>query len=562
MSEEAKINVNKCPYCYRNIGVWNKDPIVLPYGSRNIWEDEYTLIKEPYLSKRFHIGMYQIGYEVKEIQDYLKNLEAETIPEEQRTEFTPMNVSGYFQIKGVHIKEMRESIEKLLQLSGQSLESFFNYDEGGNLIVRPEGTQTNWTDDVTDDADWDKFQIKGIHIEELRHFIAVNDAMAFFYKPIITTIEATWNREGTIITIHESTHGLSTGEWIKVIDSSDTDALPYYGNYQITKIDDDNFSVVGQNGGAESGTCSYTLESWFLYKFLDKDEYQEIKRLGQMPAIGNAWSISMAMDTAYLYRTAPFAQRIYKDRKSDGIIVDTRGFAPYYIHDIAVDGNYIWAVASKDYITLSSYMYILRINKNNMASWEIWKNEMHAAYEHYLVCDKDYLYIFSWATRNPQEGNILYKIKKEDKSIVIEKKLTTSPLPKDIAPESSIGIDGDYIYLRKIGQLGIDGEGHYYVIEDGGVIKLTKSFTYVSSFEVAGSAIAGGYIVAGKNNLYLLDSIFGGVTYPEVEEGKLLCCDKSGYFKWSTPAAAPKTPHNIGSPLATVAEYQITLLSS
>jgi len=444
----------------------------MPKGSKYSWQDDTTLIEESDLDKRFYKGMYQIGYEeIKEMQDYFINLEEENLPEEERTEFSPITNDGFYQIKGIHIKEMRESVEKLLVNSGQTLQDFFNYDEGGNHIVHPKGDKTNWTDDVIDDKEWDKFQVKAIHIEELRHYIAFNDVIGWFYQPA--------------------------------------------------------------NG-------------WKIYRFLDKDEYQELDYFS-FDAL-NAYKVSVTTDTSFFYCTRPatgYTDRIDKFRKSNGELVagGTGIYFPFFISDVTIDDSYIWMLCKKSIYDDSTIRgAILRVDKNDLNSWEIWKEDLPTLYVQTIVCDKNYLYIYG---RSSIINFIpLYKINKETKNIEITRDLYTSPVGS--ANESGIGIDENYIYMRKAGLVG----------GDGGVIKLNKSFVFVEEFTVIGSAIAGGCVVAGKEYVYILDSLMGGF-YPS--NPKLFACNKSGGIVWSIDAYATKTPHYDGYPLATVAEYVITL---
>lgn len=167
---------NKCPYCFRTIGTWLNDPTVVISGSSNSWisNTELSAVSEEY---REYKGCIRIGEaEVQELQDYLINLE--TLAGVAPTTFTPLNISGKFQIRGQHIKEMRESVEKLLTHYGISKQEYFNYDADGNFITRPEGTQLDWTNLVVDD-DWSKFQVRAIHIEELRHYIDTEETGPF-----------------------------------------------------------------------------------------------------------------------------------------------------------------------------------------------------------------------------------------------------------------------------------------------------------------------------------------------------------------------------------------------
>lgn len=162
------MDVNKCPYCFRPSGTWKKDPILLPNGSPLVWTSDTELILEPDITKRIYKGTYQVSEpEIQEIRDSLKTLEIEggIIP---ATIFSPLNTSGKFQITGTHIKEMRDSVEKLLTASGLTKIDYFNYDDNGVHITTPTGDKLDWTDPITEATDLQKFQIKYIHIEELR----------------------------------------------------------------------------------------------------------------------------------------------------------------------------------------------------------------------------------------------------------------------------------------------------------------------------------------------------------------------------------------------------------
>jgi len=73
-----------------------------------------------------------------------------------------------------------------------------------------------------------------------------------------------WTRIGTLFTITKTGHGLITGDIITITVSSDITALPL-GNYTITKLTDNTFTVLGLNAGAVSGTCTYTVTPNYSY---------------------------------------------------------------------------------------------------------------------------------------------------------------------------------------------------------------------------------------------------------------------------------------------------------
>jgi Concanavalin A-like lectin/glucanases superfamily len=71
-----------------------------------------------------------------------------------------------------------------------------------------------------------------------------------------------WTRAGTTLTITEISHGLRTGYKIPVTSSSDSSTLPI-GIYNVTKIDNNTFSITGVDTGATFGTISYSAGSTY-----------------------------------------------------------------------------------------------------------------------------------------------------------------------------------------------------------------------------------------------------------------------------------------------------------
>jgi hypothetical protein len=66
-----------------------------------------------------------------------------------------------------------------------------------------------------------------------------------------------WTRSGTTITVTQSSHPRSTGQSLPVVESSDLTALPL-GDYTMTKIDANTFTIQGVNAGGTSGTMTYS----------------------------------------------------------------------------------------------------------------------------------------------------------------------------------------------------------------------------------------------------------------------------------------------------------------
>ena len=163
----------KCPYCYRPIGTHNHDPIILPDGSPYKWSNGTTLISETDITQRYYKGFNQVNTDdILELQTELALIETNNSIT-PLTVFSSINSIGRFQITGYHIKELRDSVEKILLSFGLTKTDYFNYDEESQHIVHPNGDKIEWTDPITNATDLQKFQVKSIHMEDLRHYINI-----------------------------------------------------------------------------------------------------------------------------------------------------------------------------------------------------------------------------------------------------------------------------------------------------------------------------------------------------------------------------------------------------
>lgn len=214
--------VNRCPYCYRLLDTWINDPILLPNGAKYKFIDDTHLELVSDEAERFYKGFTSIGLEqIKELQDNRKELEEELLTISERTEFTELNDTGNFQVNETHIKELRKSTEKLLDAVGLTKEDYFNYDEEGNEIIHPIGKKTEWIDPI--DLDIynpnnklaDNFQIKAVHIEDLRHNIPIG----FLEK---------WNKDFQIVQSYAKVKLDPTSSFLPIVEYNNP--LPIYLN--------------------------------------------------------------------------------------------------------------------------------------------------------------------------------------------------------------------------------------------------------------------------------------------------------------------------------------------
>ena len=172
MSEE-NLNKTRCPKCFSILGTWINDPILTRTGSKFVYdENSGLLVPETNIQKRKYKGFIRIKAEIIiEIQDIRKQQEIDVgITEENRTKFSKVqsDSKGYWVVNKKHIKELRDSIEKILAISAQTKEEYFNYDEEGT--ERQSSHQLDWIDLNLTKTNF-RGTIKDSHIEDLRKAI-------------------------------------------------------------------------------------------------------------------------------------------------------------------------------------------------------------------------------------------------------------------------------------------------------------------------------------------------------------------------------------------------------
>jgi hypothetical protein len=138
-----------CPVCFSEIGTWIDDPILCTPSLSTLEYEGYTIIKP--------------SIHITEIQENINELEEEAGL--SLTSFTPCT----WKLLGIHIKEIRTAIERLLGFYESDKDTYFNYDAEGN-DMRPGDHQLDWTEEIIDN----QTIIRASHIEELRHPIPVN----------------------------------------------------------------------------------------------------------------------------------------------------------------------------------------------------------------------------------------------------------------------------------------------------------------------------------------------------------------------------------------------------
>lgn len=122
------------------------------------------------------------------------------------------------------------------------------------------------------------------------------------------TSSVTYGRSGTTVTISKTAHGLSTGNVVGIHFDAGSGGAATDGNYSITRIDADSFSLVDINTGTITGTPAavYVTGSnrWLMtYETHASDEFQNspvIPGEGVLAANG-VYAYMNAIDAAQIF---------------------------------------------------------------------------------------------------------------------------------------------------------------------------------------------------------------------------------------------------------------------
>jgi hypothetical protein len=84
------------------------------------------------------------------------------------------------------------------------------------------------------------------------------------FDTLIAPVSATYGRSGYTVTVTKSGHGLSTGQIIGITYSAASSVSPAAGNYPITVVDANTFTITDLNTGtiATSTACIYSTGPW------------------------------------------------------------------------------------------------------------------------------------------------------------------------------------------------------------------------------------------------------------------------------------------------------------
>jgi len=106
----------------------------------------------------------------------------------------------------------------------------------------------------------------------------------------------TYGRSGTTVTVTQTAHGLVTGQVIGIDYNNGTGGSATPGNYSVTRVDADTFTITDINSGTITGTpaCQYTTGRWLMtFDIAADDTYSNTQLL---PGEG-----ILALNGVYMY---------------------------------------------------------------------------------------------------------------------------------------------------------------------------------------------------------------------------------------------------------------------
>ena len=81
-----------------------------------------------------------------------------------------------------------------------------------------------------------------------------------FFDSVTAPVAATYGRSGFLVTVTSTAHGLNTGDRIGIAYIAASGVAPVSGNFTITKVDANTFTITDLNSGtiATGTVCNYT----------------------------------------------------------------------------------------------------------------------------------------------------------------------------------------------------------------------------------------------------------------------------------------------------------------
>jgi hypothetical protein len=121
------------------------------------------------------------------------------------------------------------------------------------------------------------------------------------------TSSVTYARTGTLVTVSKTTHGLATGDVVGIHFNSNSGVSATDGNYSITRVDANSFTLNDINTGSISSTAALYVSGvnrWLLtYETHSTDEFQNSPIIpGEGVLVTNGiYAYMSSIDSAQIY---------------------------------------------------------------------------------------------------------------------------------------------------------------------------------------------------------------------------------------------------------------------
>ena len=177
MADTSNYNSTRCPKCFQKLTQWlHHDPIPTPNGCQYQFNASGMLISISNPINYTYKGFLQVN------ADVIKELQVNRHQAEINLDITPLTTfttvestpAGIYIPNVKHIKELRDSTEKILNATGVSKETYFNYNDDNVECQSPH--QLDWIDPILSDK---PYLMKDRHIEDLRKYLMT----MFWWEP-------------------------------------------------------------------------------------------------------------------------------------------------------------------------------------------------------------------------------------------------------------------------------------------------------------------------------------------------------------------------------------------
>jgi hypothetical protein len=121
------------------------------------------------------------------------------------------------------------------------------------------------------------------------------------------TSSVTYARTGTLVTVSKTSHGLATGDVVGIHFDSNTGVSATDGNYSITRVDANSFTLTDINSGTITSTAALYVSGvnrWLLtYETHSTDEFQNSPIIpGEGVLVTNGiYAYMSSIDSAQIY---------------------------------------------------------------------------------------------------------------------------------------------------------------------------------------------------------------------------------------------------------------------